>query len=67
MDCKFSKVLEDVISRICFVPSMNTAFKDVNLKVRGAQEIYEIEPLLILMITQSLIHSLFLFFNHESD
>lgn len=35
-----------------FVPSMNTAFKDVNLKVKGTQEIYKIELLLILMISQ---------------
>lgn len=33
-----------------FVPSMNTAFKD--LKVKGTQEIYKIELLLILMISQ---------------
>lgn len=35
-----------------FVPSMNIAFKDVNLKVKGTQEIYKIELLLILMISQ---------------
>lgn len=35
-----------------FVPSMNTAFKDVNLKVKGTQEIYKIELLLILMTSQ---------------
>lgn len=31
---------------------MNIAFKDVNLKVKGTQEIYKIELLLILMISQ---------------
>lgn len=35
-----------------FVASMNTAFKDVNLKVKGTQEIYKIELLLILMTSQ---------------
>lgn len=45
MDSKFSKVF-----KVFFVPSMNTAFKDV--KVKGTQEIYKIELLLIKMISQ---------------